>query len=94
MESGMCTPARFFGPIMKKVIIQSIWGEKDDLRDDLSFDLKSAWDDAAPRDESFKKQYESGHVSRQFAEAMKPYENDAEAWEAVKIFYESGHEYT
>jgi len=95
MESIMRTSAKFFGPIMKKVIIQSVWDKGDDFKDDFSFDARDAWDAIATgrmqdKSSTYKDLYQSGHVTRQFAEIMKPYKNDDEAWEAIDLFYESG----
>jgi len=89
IESIARTPARFLGPIMKRAIIESVWDS--DLEDKLSDDTRKEW--WARKDDSFKDLYKSGHVTRQFAEVMKPFENDDEAWKAIEVFYDSGSYY-
>jgi len=91
-SSVMQTPARFFGPHIKKVIIKSLWlGEhrKEFIADTLSHEIRKAWYNLDYGD--LKSNYIEGRVSREFAKAMKPWENDNDAWMAMEVFYQSGN---
>jgi hypothetical protein len=83
------TSPKYFGPTLKKLIIESVFlneNEMVNITSDISINVRDAWDEAA-QSYDLKERYKKGFVTKEFAKFMKPYEKDDEAWLAIETFY-------
>lgn len=81
------TPPAAYGTVSRKVIIMSILEDDEDLAYELSEKVHDAWWEQVGG--PIREAYKNGKVNQEFAKAMKPHENDDEAWEAIKVFRDS-----
>jgi len=84
-------PARYLSSEVKQTIIKYHFQNRDltNTLFDFALKIQDIWNYLSEK-MTLKEKFENGFVSKEFANAMRKYKNDPEAWEAMEAFYESG----